>query len=327
MPKALITGGGGFVGKALGKRLVKEGFQVLSVARSDYPELADFGITHTRLDLSKDKEKLIQITSSCDVIFHTAAKVDMWGEFKDFYEANVVSTRHVIEACQKNKIPKLVFTSSPSVIADGKDLAGVNESYPYPAAYQAYYPQTKAEAEKEVLGANGIELKTISLRPHLIWGKGDTNLIPTVLEKAAKGKLICIGKGENLTDLTYIDDCVDAHILAYHALDKNPKAGGKAFFISQGDPVKMWEWINEILEIHKLPKVTRKLNKNLAIGLAFLLENFSKLLPGNSEPLLTRFLVCEMSTSHYFDISAAKSELGYNPKHTIKEAMKECFSV
>lgn len=327
MPRVLITGGGGFVGKALGQALVSRGFEVISVARGAYPELKALGISHHQIDLSKDLEKLITVSNDCDAIFHVAAKVDMWGKYEDFFAANVLATRNVIQACKVNNIKRLIFTSSPSVIADGKDLLGVNETYPYPSKYMAFYPQTKAQAEKEVLQSNNsTSLKTIALRPHLIWGRGDTNLIPTVVGKAEKGKLLCIGDGSNLTDLTYIDDCVQAHIKAFDSLETNPAVSGKPYFISQGDPVNMWQWVDQILTIHKLPVIRKKVNKKFAMLVASVLEAISRVLPGSPEPLFTKFLVCEMSTSHYFDISAAKNDLGYEPQYSVSEAMKACFS-
>lgn len=325
MARVLVTGGTGFVGSALCRALKEAGHHVISVARREAVELSASGIEHFRLDLGRNKDRLIEISKGCDAIFHTAAKVDMWGDFCDFYQANVIATQNVVETCRRNRIGKLIFTSSPSVIADGRDLCGINETYPYPSRYLAYYPQTKAEAEKEVLSANSSELRTVSLRPHLIWGKGDTNLIPTILERAKAGRLVRVGDGTNLVDLTYIDDCVSAHICAFEVLDKSSEACGKAFFISQGDPVKLWAWINRILLIHDLPEIKRSIPKRLAMALAFVVEKGATLLPGIRQPLLTRFLVSEMATSHYFDISAARNILGYTPRHTISEAMEECF--
>ena len=263
MSKYLVSGGGGFVGKAICQALRELNHEVISVARGDYPELLEAGINHIRLDLSRDKEKLIEITKGVEAVFHVAAKVDMWGRYEDFYAANVIATRNVIAACRASKVNKLIFTSSPSVIADGSDLLAIDESYPYPKKYMAFYPQTKAQAEREVLGANDDRrLMTVALRPHLIWGKGDTNLIPTILEKARAGKLMQVGKGENLTDLTYIEDCVQAHLCALKALDENPSARGKVYFISQGDPQNMWTWINQILELHEGRPRCRRYFKN-----------------------------------------------------------------
>ena len=323
---AIVTGGGGFVGRALCKRLRASGLAVRSVARGDYAELRALGIETVRADLSDQRADLRSIFAGAEVVFHTAAKVEMWGKYDDFYRANVLGTQRVIEACRASGVRHLVFTSSPSVVSGRGDLCGVSEEEPYPASYLAYYPQTKAQAEKLVLAAHSAEgLRTIALRPHLIFGPGDTNLIPTVLEKARTGKLRIIGNGLNLVDFTYIDDCVSAHIDAWLALKRNALAGGRAYFISQGDAVRLWWWINEVLRRSGMQPITRKIKKNPALTLAYLSEAIARILPGRT-PALTRFLVHEMSTSHYFDISAARKELGFHPSVSVAQALDLTFA-
>jgi len=326
MKKYVVTGGGGFVGKALCRRLKGEGHEVISISRSDYPELRKLGVILVQLDLSLVGENLKEVFEGVDAVFHTAAKVDMWGDYESFYRNNVLATRNIIAACQAKEVSKLIYTSSPSVIADGSDLEGVNEQYPYPKKHKAYYPETKAIAEREVLQANSPgKLSTLSLRPHLIWGPGDTNLIPTILKRARAGKLIRVGKGLNIVDVCFIEDCVSAHMSAMKALDENPSAAGKAYFISQGEPVNMWSWINEILQKNNLPPVQKSIPAGVATCIAQVLETIARVLPGNKEPLLTKFLVSEMATSHYFDISSAKKELAWHPTHTIPQAMQKTF--
>lgn len=327
----VITGGGGFVGKALGKALRAQGHSVVALARSAYPELSTYGIESARVDISSDPKAWQSLLEGADGVFHTAAKVDMWGAYDDFFQVNVVGTRNVIKACQVTGVRNLVFTSSPSVIHDGNDLRGVDESYPYPKHFDAFYPQTKAQAEQEILAANdGETLRTVSLRPHLIWGPDDTNLIPTILERAKAGRLTRIGRGDNLVDVTFIDDCVQAHILAMRALEEDKKqAQGNPYFITQGEPVKMWAWIDEVLAAHALPPVSKSIPTKVAMGLACAMETISKALLTcglDKAPLLTRFLVSEMATDHYFSIEAAARELGYKPRFTMKEAMGRTFA-
>jgi nucleoside-diphosphate-sugar epimerase len=327
----VIIGGGGFVGKALGKALRAEGYSVLALARSAYPELAAFGIESARVDISSDPRMWQSHLEGADGVFHTAAKVDMWGDYDDFFNVNVVGTRNVINACKASGVKNLVFTSSPSVIHDGNDLRGVDESYPYPKHFDAFYPQTKAQAEQEVLAANnGETLRTISLRPHLIWGPEDTNLIPTILERARAGRLTRIGKGENLVDVTFIDDCVQAHIMAMRTLESdNKQAQGRAYFITQGEPVKMWKWIDQVLEAHGLSPISKSIPTKIAMVVAYAMETTSKALAFfglNKSPLLTRFLVSEMATDHYFSIEGAARDLGYKPRYTMKEAMGRTFT-
>ncbi|MDC0358347.1 NAD-dependent epimerase/dehydratase family protein [Oligoflexia bacterium] len=324
--KYIVTGGGGFVGKAIGCELVKRGNEVCSISRRCYPELLDLGINSIQADLACSPERYWEVFEGVDTVFHVAAKVDMWGCYDDFFSANVLATRNVVQACRAKSVKRLVYTSSPSVVADGSHLAGIDESYPYPSVHTAYYPQTKAMAEREVLAQDGVDgLRTCALRPHLIWGPGDTNLVPTILERARAGRLVQVGRGENLVDITFIEDCVRAHILAAIALDDNAEASGQAYFISQGSPVNMWAWINDILALHDLPQLSKKLPKWIAMLLARGCEGVSKLLPFGSEPLLTRFLVSEMSTDHYFNIARARKLLGYEPQYSVAEAMRKTF--
>ncbi len=318
----IVTGGGGFVGKALALRLRSLGAEVISVSRGNYPELTALGIKHQRVDLTQDFMGLVQVFKGADAVFHVASKTDMWGPYEDFFKSNVLATQNMIEACKLADVNKLIYTSSPSVVAGGEDLNGVNESYPYPKEHLAYYPMTKARAEQEVLAANSNDLYTIALRPHLIFGPGDNHLVPEILARAKAGKLVRVGSREIMTDLTFIDDCVEAHLLAYKALDR-ASARGRAYFISQGEPVSLWGWINKVLELNQLSPVTRSIPQWLAETLSGPSELLGKI--AGSRPLLTKFLVCEMSTNHYFDISAAKKELGYQPSCNIAEALHRTF--
>lgn len=323
--KYVVTGGNGFVGRALVYALIEQGHSVCSVQRRSDSELEDRGATVVQLDLSEFSKSLSTAFTDADAVFHTAARVGMWGKYTDFYKTNVVGTRNVIEACQRAGVSKLIYTSSPSVVADGTSLCNVNESQPYPDHYTAFYPQTKAMAEQEVLAAHTSHFRTVSLRPHLIWGPGDTNLIPTILERAGKGKLVQVGDGKNLVDLSFIEDCVAAHLCALEALALNEEAGGRAYFISQGDPVRLWDWINQILKVHSIAPVTKNVPASLAKRIASLAEWVCKALPHYPEPFLTRFLIEEMSTSHYFDISAARELLKFSPKYTVAQAMQKTF--
>lgn len=322
----LVSGGGGFVGKALCKRLKSDGHEVVALARGKYPELAEIGVNTLRADISHDVEKLCDAFRGVEGVFHVASKVDVWGRWSDFYNTNVLGTRNVILACRRAGVKKLVYTSTPSVVADGKDRRGVNESYPVNFSNRAFYPATKALAEMEVLLANGVELKTIALRPHMIFGPGDTQLIPRILEKARAGKLKIIGHGNNLVDVCFIEDCVSAHIQAMRALDEMPSARGRAFFISQGQPVKLWDWLNAILIRSGLPAVTARIPQNLAYFIGAAMELIGKASGGLIVPPFTRFLFEEMSTDHYFDISAARQELNFIPRYNVQEALDLTFS-
>ena len=311
--KVLVTGVSGFVAQALALELHNQGYEVTGTSRS--PVILPFPVI--QIDLSKNDLNL----DGFEAVFHVASKVAMWGNFDEFYHANVVATEKLIAACKTVKY--FIYTSSPSVIAGGTNLCNVNESILYPKKYLANYPKTKAIAEKYVLESNNEKLYTVSLRPHLIFGKGDRNFVPTILSRARSNRLVQVGDGNNKVDVCYIKDCVTAHILALKALIANPDSRGKAYFISQGEPVKLFSWINQVLKLNNIAPIKKKISFKFAFCLASVLEFFAKFT--SKEPLLTKFLVEEMATDHYFDISAAKRDLGYSPRYTVEQAMAETF--
>ena len=325
--KYLVTGAGGFVGQALARALLRRGHVVIGIGRKPSPELIRDGIEWASCDLQRDAEVLEKACRGVDAVFHVAAKVDMWGPFEEFYRSNVLGTQVVIGACQRNHVPRLIYTSSPSVIADGSNLRNINESYPYPRDYTAYYPATKALAERSILAANkeGV-LHTIALRPHLIFGPGDRHFVPTILERARQRRLVRVGSGTNLTDVCFIEDCVAAHLLALDALDRNSQSHGKAYFISQSEPVSMWGWISEVLRLANCPPITRSVPRNVAMGAAALMETLSRVSGGRLKPQFTRFLVSQMTTDHYFDISRARNDLGFQPSCSVAEALTRTFA-
>jgi nucleoside-diphosphate-sugar epimerase len=333
----VVTGGGGFVGKAISCALTRRGDSVLSLARGEYPELKELGIESARVDISSDYRDWVELLKGASGVFHTAAKVEMWGRYRDFFKVNVEGTRSIIRACNEAGVRHLVFTSSPSVIHSGEDLRGIDESVPYPKAFHAHYPETKAKAEREVLAADsgsaGVGLRTVALRPHLIWGPGDSNLVPTILERARAGKLTRIGKGSNIIDLTYIDDCVAAHLLAMARLEERGDVGGRVYFISQGEPVNMWAWIDRVLSMNGLPAVKRSIPRGVANLLACCMQGVARgcevlrldKVGISYTPLLTQFLVSEMAGDHYFSIEAARRDLGYAPSCSIEQALERTF--
>jgi len=322
--KYVVTGGGGFVGGAICRALRQQGCEVISIARGSYPQLEAIGVRCLRADVGDRLDAHYALLEGAAGIYHTAAKVAMWGKYAEFARVNIGGTANIIAACRACGIERLVYTSSPSVIADGTNLRGIDESYPYPGRHHACYPATKMVAERMARDADGGSLRTVVLRPHLIWGPGDTNLVPTILEKARRGKLVQVGSGENLVDLSYIDDCAAAHLAAMRALESNPACRGKAYFISQGEPVKLWWWINQVLQRNGLPTVQRRIPARAAALAAGTMEVWARISGG--EPLFTRFLISEMSTDHYFDISAARRDLGYRPEWSIARALEAAFA-
>jgi nucleoside-diphosphate-sugar epimerase len=319
--KVLVTGGGGFMGMALIKRLIAEGHKITSFSRREYPLHWALGISSIQADI-RDLDALEKACKGKDVVFHLAAKVGIWGNYDDYESTNVKGTFNVIKACRRQGVGRIVFTSSSSVVFDGSDLEGIDESCPYPENHGSHYASTKAMAERLIIEANSEELKTIALRPHLVWGPYDAHLIPGILKRAGSGKLRRIGDQEHFIDTTYIDNMTDALLLAAKALETKPEAAGKAIFVTNGEPARVWDFINSIIQIAGHPPVQRKIPEKLAFFAAGASEWFHKLFKIKTEPFMTRYTIKEMCTNHWFDISSAKEILGYNPKVSYAEGFK-----
>ena len=316
--KVLVTGGGGFLGGAIVRQLVERGDRVRSFSRSFYQELASMGVEQIQGDIS-DKSAVEKACKDIDLVFHAAAKIGIWVDHVEFYKTNVVGTQNLLAACHKNKVSRLVYTSSASVIFDGTDMEGVDESVPYPEKFHSHYQKTKAIAEQNVVMASGNDLRTIILRVHLIWGPRDNSLVPRIISRAKRLRII--GNGKNLIDTIYIDDAARAHLLAADKLDENPKLSGKIYFITQDEHVSLWDMVNRILKAAGLAPVKRSIPRRVAWLIGAFLEFAHKSFNIKSEPQMTRFLADELSTSHWFDISAAKRDLGYKPTVSMEEGL------
>ena len=319
--KALVTGGGGFLGGAIVRRLVARGDSVISLARGEYPELHALGVKSVRGDVA-DFESVRTAAEGCDVIFHVAAKAGVWGPYAEYHRANVLGTQNVVQTCSQLGIPRLVYTSSPSVVFDGRDQEGVDESEPYPKHHEAPYPATKAEAERHVLSANGADLSVVSLRPHLIWGPGDNHLVPRIVAKAKAGRLRRVGTIPKLIDATYIDNAADAHLLAADQLAKGSPIAGKAYFIAQGEPIPIWDLVDQILAAAGLPPIVKSVPSWAADTAGALFEGIYHVIGRREEPPMTRFVARELATAHWFNLDAARRDLGYSPVVTTGEGMR-----
>jgi nucleoside-diphosphate-sugar epimerase len=259
-----------------------------------------------------------------DLVFHTAAKPGIWGQYAAYFSTNFAGTHNIITACRKHEIRYLVYTSSPSVAYNKNGVEGGDESIPYPKRYLTHYQKTKAMAEQAVIQASGESLKTIVLRPRLIWGPEDNHLIPRILARA--DKLVQVGNGRNLVDTIYIDNAAEAHILAAEKLQLNQALSGKVYFVSQGKPIALWEMINRILQAGGKKPVTRSIPSGPAYAVGACIELAYQLLRLSREPMMTRFLALELSQPHWFDISAAKRDLGYRPGVSTEEGLERLKS-
>ncbi len=325
--RCLVTGGGGFLGQYIVEQLIARGDWVRSFGRHKYVDLAAMGVEQIGGSI-RDRAAVIEACRGVDVVFHVAAIAGIWGRWSDFYETNTRGTEHVLEGCRAHGVGRLVYTSSPSVTFDGKPQQGVDESAPYPTRWLAHYPHSKALAEQEVLAANGRNgLLTCALRPHLIWGPRDRHLVPRLLERQRAGQLRRVGDGTNLVDMIYVGNAATAHLQAADALRVDSQGQcaavcGRAYFLSQGEPVNLWHWVDELLALDGLPPVTQSISLGMALRAGFALEWAHRLLRLSGEPRMTRFLAAQLGTSHYFDITAARRDFGYAPQISTAEGMR-----
>lgn len=314
--KILVTGGGGFLGQALCRGLVERGHTVTSFNRGHYPALDAIGVTQLRGDLA-DREAVMQaFAGGFDAVFHNAAKAGAWGSYDSYHQANVVGTQNVLDACRAHGIGRLVYTSTPSVTHRKTHPVegGTAQTVPYGENFQAPYATTKTIAEKAVLAANDARLATVALRPRLIWGPGDNQILPRLVERAKQGRLRFVGDGENLIDTTYIDNAAQAHFDAFDHLAPGAACAGKAYFISNGEPKTTRQTINGLLAAAGAPLVDKTIPFRAAYAIGVLCEGLWHALPLKGEPPMTRFLAEQLSTSHWYSMAPATRDFGYVPK-------------
>lgn len=322
--KVLVTGGGGFVGGYVVDLLLARGYSVRSFGRSPQPALEEKGVEVVCGDLASAED----VSAACfgmDAVFHVAAKAGVWGDWNSFYTPNVVGTQNVVEACQAEGIRRLVYTSTPSVVFNGQPIRGGGSEMPYGRNWLCHYAHTKAIAEEAALGANSDDLRVVALRPHLIFGPGDPHLLPRVIESVKAGRLKIVGKGDNQVDVSYVEDVAAAHLNAFDALEAG-ECAGKAYFISQGEPVELWSWLNQVLEGLGHPPLTKKIPLAAAYAAGAVAECAWKVLAKSGEPPITRFVAVELAKDHYFSTKEAYQDLNYSPSFEMEAALQNTIS-
>jgi nucleoside-diphosphate-sugar epimerase len=321
--RILVTGGSGFLGQALCRGLVERGHAVTSFNRGHSPALAALGVRQVRGDIA-ERAAVVAAAQGCEAVFHNAAMAGAWGRYEDYHRANVIGTGNVIAACRAQRIGRLVHTSTPSVThrATRPVEGSTADSVAYGAGFKAPYASTKTLAEKAVLAANDATLATVALRPRLIWGPGDNQILPRLVQRARDGRLWIVGDGRNLVDSTYIDNAAQAHFDAFEHLRVDAACAGRAYFISNGEPLPMRDLLNALLQAAGAPTVDRSMPFGLAYAVGAACELLWPLLRIDGEPPMTRFLAEQLATAHWYDMAPARRDFGYVPRIGIAEGLR-----
>jgi len=323
----LVTGGGGFLGLEVCKKLIEKDFLVTSISRKKYKELEDLNITQIECDLS-DQNDINNISLiGFDIIVHTAAKAGVWGSRNEFFSANLHGTINIFNKAKLDGVKYFIYTSSPSVVFGEKDLINEDENLAYPLKYHTYYAHSKALAENYILSNVDEEIKAIALRPHLIWGKNDPHLIPRIIQKSKKNRLVKVGDGQNLVDVIYVENAAMAHVNAINALIEKPQLSGQAYFIGQEKPINLWSFIDRILAAHQLSPVKKQISFKAAFYIGQLFEFVYPFINifFKAEPPMTKFMALQLAKSHYFSHEKARVDLNYKPDISFEDAFKKTF--
>ncbi|MCR9201849.1 MAG: NAD-dependent epimerase/dehydratase family protein [Planctomycetaceae bacterium] len=319
--KALVTGGGGFLGLYIVEQLLEQGDDVRVYCRGSYPALQQLDVEIVNGDV-RDVDRVTAACESIDAVFHVAAVPGVWGDWEMFHGINTLGTQNVISACLQQNVARLIYTSSPSVVFDGHDHINADESLPYPQSWLCHYPHSKALGEQAVLAASdAASLKTVSLRPHLIWGQRDNHLLPRLIQRAKSGRLRRVGPGTNEVSVVNVENAAAAHLQAERALRDHSQAAGNAYFINEPTPVNLWNWIDELLGIAGLSGVQKSISLKSARRIGHVLEGAWSLLKLSGEPPMTRFVAEQLAGSHSYSIAAAQRDFGFEPIVTMQQGM------
>ncbi|MCB9229629.1 MAG: NAD-dependent epimerase/dehydratase family protein [Deltaproteobacteria bacterium] len=323
--KVLVTGGGGFLGSAICRQLIRKGYQVRSFSRNIYPELVRAGVECLTGDM-RCPEDLKKAVSGCDTVIHSAAKAGIWGKPEDFMDINYKGTLSLLNASKQAGVRRFIYTSSPSVVFGNQDIRGADESLPYPQKFYSWYACSKRHGEAAVLAAHqGAEFCTLALRPHLIWGPGDPHFLPRLKMRADAHRLFRLGSGDNLVDVTYVENAAAGHLAALLAMSRHHfTGGGRAYFLAQDEPVRLWDFLNKMLAAIGRPPVSQSLQIpfSIAWSIGFFIETIWKISGSyDKEPPLTRFAAMQLCRSHYFNHGAAQTQLGYYPEISTEDGL------
>ncbi|MBL4770662.1 MAG: NAD(P)-dependent oxidoreductase [Planctomycetes bacterium] len=309
--KILITGATGFLGGAAARHLTAKGHQVLGTGRSESAGvlLEKDGIEFQPADI-RDAGKILELIRGNDAVIHCAALSSPWGRAAEFDSINRLGTDHVIKACQESGVTRLVHISTPGIYVGLGDRLLVKEDAQLPAKPANHYVRTKLAAEGLVQDAFEAGLSTITLRPRGIYGPGDTVVLPRLIRALETGRLPRIGQGQTVMDLTFVDNAAGAIECALLAKDH---LGGRTYNVTDGQPIELWPFIDQLCERLQIPKPSRTVSLRVVAAYASVLELVHRTVLRGREPLMTRYTATLLARSLTLDISAARNDLGYTP--------------
>ncbi len=316
---AFVTGGSGFIGGALIRRLVRDGREVRALARSDRSaeRVEEAGATAVRGELD-DRESMRAGAEGCELAFHAAAQLGAWGTREEFERGNVIGTQNALAACRDAGVRRFVHVGTEAVLIAGEPLVNVDETSPLRPDSKALYSATKARAEEAVRSAANGGFETVVVRPRFVWGPGDNTLLPGLVDAVRRGRFSWIDGGRHKTSTTHVDNAVEGLVLGAER-----GRSGEAYFVTDGEPVVFREFVTELLETQGVTPPDRSAPRPVIGAVAVAGETLWRMLPLPGEPPVSRFAYWVASLETTIDISKARSELGYAPVKSIDEGLNE----
>ena len=315
-----MTGTGSLLLGGIASELLRRGDEVVCLQRRPVAFVGHQNAQEVLADIC-DAEAVTLAAKGCDAIIHGAARVGVVGSQKEFYDTNVRGTENILRVTEQHNISRLVFVSTPSVAHTGHSLVGAPAGGAEIGRSRSFYAESKAIAERTVLNARNERLAVVAIRPHLVWGPGDTQLVGRIVERAASGRLAVIGTGNALVDSTYIDNAISAHIAALDALHIGSACDGNAYVVSNGEPRTVNELMRSMCESAGVTFEPRHLSLALGVRLGSLIERLWPLMR-SSEPPVTRFVAEQLGTAHWFDQRAVQKDLQWAPTVTLDEGFE-----
>jgi nucleoside-diphosphate-sugar epimerase len=319
MSVAFVTGGSGFIGGRLIERLRRDGHEVRALARSDAAaaRVQGLGADPVGGELA-DTAAMRAGADGCELAFHAAATLGDFGRREDFERGNVTGTANALQACREAGVRRFVHVGTEAALMAGRPLVQVDETAPLRPDSPVLYSATKAHAEQLVLAASGDGIETVVVRPRFVWGRGDTTLLPRLVEMARSGRLAWIGGGRHLTSITHVDNTVEGLVLGARR-----GRAGEAYFVTDGEPVVFREFVGQLLRTQGVTPPERSVPAPIAGALAGAAEAAWRVLPLPGQPPLTRFAYWVSSQECTIRIDKAREQLGYEPVRTVEDGLAQ----